>query len=131
MYGTLAALDQPSAYRGKWNLAQDAKLAEGLIYMASLNPKEPACFVMLGVASWSKGDLNLATAAFDKATKLGSLQSEILKLKTKGLRERIQKGQKYRSDERRRLWPLYLAVLAIVGAIGLFIGGTWLRKSHS
>ena len=55
--GTLAALDMPPAYRSKWNLAQDPKLPEGITYMASLNPREPACFVMLGVVSWKQGDL--------------------------------------------------------------------------
>lgn len=131
MYGLLAALDLPPAYRSRWNLAHDVKLEEGVIYMASLNPKEPACFVTLGAVSWSRGDLNLAAAAFDKAIKLGSLQSEILKHKTEGLRERIQKGRQYRREELIRQWPVFVAVTAIVGAIVLFIVGTWRRKPRS
>ena len=70
--GTLAALDMPPAYRSKWNLAQDPKLPEGITYMASLNPREPACFVMLGVVSWKQGDLNLAATMATAAKMNGS-----------------------------------------------------------
>lgn len=131
MYGLLAALDQPPAYRSKWNLAHDPKLEEGIIYMASLNPKEPASFTALGVVSWSHGDLNLAVAAFEKALNLGSLQSEILTLKVAGLRERIQKGRQYRREELIRLWPVFLAVAAIVSAIVLYLIGKRRRKLGS
>ena len=35
--------------------------------MASLNPKEPACFQMLGVLCLKNRDFNLAATAFEKA----------------------------------------------------------------
>jgi len=131
MHGTLAALDTPPSYRGKWNLGHDAKLEDGVIYMASLNPKEPACFTALGVVSWSRGDLNLAAAAFEKALSLGSPQSEILKLKTDGLRERIQKGQQHRREELFQQWPVFVAIAAIVGAVFLYLVGKRQRKLGS
>jgi hypothetical protein len=131
MYGTLAALDPVPAYRQEWNLGHDAKLQEGIIYMASLNTKEPACFVMLGVVSWSRGDLNLAAAAFDKAIRLGSSQSEFLKLKLTGLQDYIQKGQRYRKEELVRQWPVFVAVTAIVVAVALYLFGVRRRLRRS
>lgn len=74
----LAALDSIPVYRSRWNLAKEPNLEDGLIYMASLNPDQPACFVMLGVKSLRNGDLNLARKAFERAQKLGSLQSDLL-----------------------------------------------------
>jgi tetratricopeptide (TPR) repeat protein len=89
----VSALDRPPAYRARWNLAEDPKFKEGILYLASLNPKEPACFVMLGVASWHQQDLNLAAAAFEKAIELHSPQSEILKRKVEGIRAHIREAQ--------------------------------------
>lgn len=79
----------PPPYRFKWDLARDPKFEEGVIYMASLNPKDPACFVMLGVASLRKHDLNLAARAFERAVKLGSPQSELLRTEAANLRSYI------------------------------------------
>jgi tetratricopeptide (TPR) repeat protein len=72
--------DHP-AYRQQWNLAGALNFQEGVIYMASLNPREPACFVMLGVAAQRREvqDLNLAVAAYQKAIALGSPQEAYLK----------------------------------------------------
>jgi len=71
------------AYRNQWNLATDTNLHAGVIYMASLNPKEPACFVMLGITAldgqYRNRDLHLATAAFEKAIQLGSPQEALLR----------------------------------------------------
>jgi len=71
--------DHP-AYRQQWNLAGALNFQEGIIYMATLNPREPACFVMLGVAAQRREvqDLNLAAAAYKKAIALGSPQTEYL-----------------------------------------------------
>jgi tetratricopeptide (TPR) repeat protein len=69
-------------YRLKWNLAGDTNFSAGVAYMATLNSREPASFVMLGVASLANGgnrDLNLASAAFQKAIDLKSPQTDILK----------------------------------------------------
>jgi hypothetical protein len=71
--------DQPPSYTEKWDLKRDEKLKDGLIYMATLNPKEPACFQMLGVWCMWRGNRNLATAAFHKAIELGSPQTPMLK----------------------------------------------------
>ncbi|MEY2465526.1 MAG: hypothetical protein QOD03_47 [Verrucomicrobiota bacterium] len=74
---------QVPSYRFKWNLAGDTNLQAGAIYMATLNPREPACFTMLGLAclgDWGyRRNLHLAVAAFQKAVQLGSPQSEVLK----------------------------------------------------
>jgi len=49
---------------GTWNLIEDGKLDDGVIYMATLNPKEPACWVMLASSPLTIGILNLAKAAY-------------------------------------------------------------------
>ena len=46
--------------------------------MATLNRKEPACFVMAGVVANKGRNRNLAKAAFKKAIELGSPQRVIL-----------------------------------------------------
>ena len=108
---TLAALDEMPAYRSKWNLATDADLQNGVIYMASLNPKDPACFVMLGVASWKERDLNLTVKAFDKAIALGSPQKILLETKVKFIRKHISEARAHRSG----------FLFSIAGACGLLI----------
>ena len=79
-------------YRSKWDLAADPNFEKGIVYMASLNPREPACFVMLGIVSARGHDYNLTASAFEKAIALGSPQSEILKEKVAALREWIRKS---------------------------------------
>jgi hypothetical protein len=74
----LALGDEQPQYRAKWNLAEDPKLQEGVIYMASLNPKEPACWVILGVVAAQGSDMKLAKTAWKKAIELGSGQSRLL-----------------------------------------------------
>ena len=88
---------KPPAYRHKWNLAEDPKFAEGILYLTSLNPKEPACFVMLGIVCLRKSnaDLNLAIAAFKRAIDLGSPQSAMLQKWVTGIEEHISKARKY------------------------------------
>lgn len=97
MLATVAAVDAMPPYRTNWNLAKDPKLDDGVIYMASLNPKEPACFVMLGVVSWKHRDLNLAVKAFEKAIALGSPQKTILETKMESIREHIRKARAHRN----------------------------------
>ncbi len=70
--------DLPPAYRCQWNLRRDPKFQEGVIYMASLNSSQPACFTMLGVVCLRNSDLNLAKAAFQKAIDLNSHHKDIL-----------------------------------------------------
>lgn len=91
----MAELDEPPKYRQKWNLAANTNLLAGVIYMASLNPKQPACFVMLGLLSQQSQDLNLAAAAFEKAIALGSPQENLLHSKVAGIKGHIQEAQKH------------------------------------
>jgi tetratricopeptide (TPR) repeat protein len=88
---------KPPAYRHKWNLAEDPKFTEGILYLASLNPEEPACFVMLGIACLRKpnADLNLASAAFKRAIKLGSPQSAVLEKWVADIDGHISQARKY------------------------------------
>jgi len=92
--GLLAATDEPPKYRSKWDLASDTNLVAGVIYMAQMNPKEPACFTMLGVAAWKKRDFNLAVSAFEKAILLGSPQRALLQSKINGLNHFIKESHK-------------------------------------
>ena len=48
-------------------LARDTNFEAGIIYMAQMNPQEPACFEMLGIAASKKHDYNLAAAALRKS----------------------------------------------------------------
>jgi tetratricopeptide (TPR) repeat protein len=66
-------------FQFQWGLAHDTNFVEGVLYMASLNPKEPACFTMLGIACLhGRQDWHLAAAAFQRAIDLGSPQKETL-----------------------------------------------------
>ncbi len=84
----------PPPYRFKWDLASDTNLTEGVIYMAQMNPKEPACFEMLGIVACQRHDYNLAVVAFEKAVTLGSLKSELLSNYIANLRYFIKESHK-------------------------------------
>ena len=88
------------AYRLKWDLENDSNRENGVLYMASLNPREPACFVMLGIACLEptvgpSQDLNLAVAAFQKAIELGSPQTDILQKRIDFIKKYIIKAQEF------------------------------------
>ena len=106
----LASLDPPPAYRLKWNLAHHRKFNEGVRYMAELNQNEPACFVMLGLASLHAGDLNLGARAFERAIQLDSPQRELLQSRIAEINRHIAKAKSHR---RGVLLPL--AVTLLVG----------------
>ncbi|HTD65419.1 MAG TPA: tetratricopeptide repeat protein [Candidatus Limnocylindria bacterium] len=106
----LAASDTPPSYRLKWDLAADPKFEEGIFYMASLNPREPACFVMLGVDCLKNRKYNLAVESFEKAIRLGSPQARLLQLKIPRLQEYIRKSH----QENRRPYLLLVAVSAVI-----------------
>lgn len=93
LLGEMSKLDPPPAYRKKWNLAANTNLQAGVIYLATLNPKQPACFTMLGVISQQSGDLNLAVAAYEKAIALRSPQANLLRYIVKGLKEHTGETQ--------------------------------------
>lgn len=86
---SIAIQDPPPAYRAKWNLESDTNFEAGVIYMAQMNPKEPACWTMLGIAAWDKRDYHLAVSAFKKAIALGSPQAKLLQERIDGLNEYI------------------------------------------
>jgi tetratricopeptide (TPR) repeat protein len=93
MLAIVAVSDPPPAYRKDADLHHDTNMEAGVIYMAQMNPKEPACSVMLGIAAWKQRNYHLAISAFDRAIALGSPQSELLKEKIGGLREFIRHSQ--------------------------------------
>ncbi|HEX7652026.1 MAG TPA: tetratricopeptide repeat protein [Verrucomicrobiae bacterium] len=82
----LADSDPIPDYRRHWNLAMPGGVRNGLfpdftngvIYMAEMNPQEPACYTMLGVAAWCLHDYHLASQAFAKAQALHSPQTALL-----------------------------------------------------
>ena len=88
----VAALDSRPRYRTRWNLADDSHFEAGVIYMAQMNPKEPACYEMLGIAAYRKRDFNLAVAAYEKAIALGSPKSTLLQEKVSNGREYIRES---------------------------------------
>jgi hypothetical protein len=106
----LAALDPPPPYRFHWNLATDTDFQKGVRYMADLNPREPACFVMLGLACLRYRDLNLATAAFKRAIALGSPQRELLRARVRNIEEHITEA---RWDLMTRWAPLVIVVMLV------------------
>lgn len=121
----LASNDPTPAYRLHWNLGSDTNLEAGVIYLASLNPKEPACFVMLGVKSLANRDLNLAAAAFDRAIALGSPQADLLREQAKNIREHIAKGQTMGMPARQ----LFYALIAVL-VIGYALFVLWRRRKR-
>ena len=130
LLGTMAECDDPPLYRTKWNLATNSLLQEGVIYMASLNPSEPACFVMLGILSIKNHDLNLAEAAFDKAIKLGSPQAEILRVKREVILKHIREARTYSSSNFGSLVALACGA-AIILVIVLRGALRWFHKRSS
>ncbi|HWD92719.1 MAG TPA: tetratricopeptide repeat protein [Verrucomicrobiae bacterium] len=90
--GIVAAIDTPPVYRAKWNLLTDKNFEAGVIYMAQMNPEEPACWTMLGLAAWNKHNYHLAATAFEKAIDLKSPQSDLLQKRVDGLHEYINKS---------------------------------------
>lgn len=114
MLEVVAAVDPKPAYRAKWNLGTNANFEAGVIYMAQMNPKEPACFVMLGVAAWRTRSYHLAAAAFEKAISLGSPQADLLKKKVEGFND-------YISESRKNALPGQIAVASVAALILYYI----------
>ena len=82
----------PPPYRFKWNLAGNSNFETGVIYMAQMNPKEPACFEMLGIAACCTHNYNLGARAFEKAVVLGSNKTERLQKEAASLRNFIRES---------------------------------------
>ena len=111
----LAGSDQPPSYRGKWNLAEDSKLEQGVIYMAGLNSRQSACWVMLGILAIKHSDKNLTIAAFEKAIQLDSPQLPMLQAQIDLLREHISKARRYKNQADRSLALVVTGVLISIG----------------
>lgn len=95
----LIVQDRPPSYRKKWDLGTDPKLEEGVIYMATLNPREPACWVMLAVLAEYHSDYNLAKTAFEKAIALGSPQTPVIKMSLTGIKQQLKHLGKEQSQQ--------------------------------
>jgi tetratricopeptide (TPR) repeat protein len=93
MLATMAQRDPAPGYRKDFDLHRDTNFEAGMIYMAQMNPKEPACFTMLGIAAWTKRDYHLTISAFEKAISLGSPQSALLKQKIITLKDFIHQSE--------------------------------------
>jgi tetratricopeptide (TPR) repeat protein len=105
---------EPPPYRYDWDLAKDPKFRDGIMYMATMNPKEPACFVMLGIACHHAHEYNLAEAAYKHAITLGSPQADILQQHVSALEHYISE-----SNNNRLSHYGFVALAALV--IGLYI----------
>lgn len=114
MLAAIVSMDSKPAYRAKWNLVDDTNFEQGVIYMAQMNPKEPACFVMLGIAASRTRSYHLAASAFEKAIALGSPQAELLKRKVEELND-------YISGSRREALPGQIAVASVAVLILYYI----------
>lgn len=128
----LAAWDTQPNYTSKHELAEDPKFQEGVIYMATLNPKEPACMTMLGMAALKSRDLNLAQKAFEKALLMGSPMEDALTLRITTIQEHIKKADGHSSppDLTALLFGLTVLVIAACACLWILIViGKKLRKA--
>jgi hypothetical protein len=97
-----AAEDPPPEYRLRWNLAADPKRDDGVIYMATLNPKTPAAIEMLAVVALAHADQNLASAAMERAAALGHVNADKLQRTADGLRAYVVRSGEYAEAPKRR-----------------------------
>ena len=116
--------DEGPAYRSKWDLSKDPKLESGVIYMASLNSAQPACWTMLGLLAVHSHDKHLTIAAFEQAIRLGSDQAPILQAQIDLLKEHIAEARSHSLSY--LIMPLVVACLV---AIALLIAFKVLLKS--
>lgn len=107
--------DPPPHYRYRWSLVNDPKFEEGIIYMASLNPGQPACFAMLGIWCQSRRNLNLAAKAYERAIKLGSPQADLMRANIQSINEHIAKARLYNRG------PFLLIAVAITLVVFWYI----------
>jgi tetratricopeptide (TPR) repeat protein len=117
----IASFDTSPAYRKKWNLAKNNSLEKGVIYMAGLNAKEPACWVMLGMLATQTSDKNLAIAAFKQAIQLGSPQRPILQARVNALNEHIDEA---RSNSPGLTTSIIIAIILLLTGFLVLRGAT-------
>jgi hypothetical protein len=125
LYRSAAETDTLPDYTTKWDLAADPKLDEGVIYMATLNQSEPACWVMMGVVARKHLSIHLARAAFEKAVQLGSPQAPILELHLKYLNK--YHSMPFGIDLPLPALPFVIAILAMIVVVIYYIFDKWRR----
>ena len=116
LLGHIAASDPKPDYRAKWNLATNTSFEAGVIYMAQMNPKEPVCFEMLGMAAWKSRNYHLAVSAFEKALALGSPKTNLLNLKIPSINHYIAESEAQSPISPRNpfFWAICAAILLYV-----------------
>jgi tetratricopeptide (TPR) repeat protein len=120
--------DTPPAYRFKWDLAADTNRTRGVMYMAELNPDQPAAMVMAGIIATEARSYNLAVAAFQRAIDLGSPQAELLRWHITDLEEYIKTSL---ARGGRHSWSGLLMIAAtVVGfpILALLVIWRWFRR---
>lgn len=110
----------------------ETNFQEGVIYMATLNPKEPACITMLGIAALRNSDLNLAKSAFEKALSMGSPMADLLRKKILLIDAHLTSGNPAKKENTKatEVRKLFTTIALTVTGIGLLL--TWLivRKKY-
>lgn len=103
--------DAPPPYRFKWDLAADTNVTRGVLYMAELNPDQPAAFVLAGMIATRDRAYNLAVAAFKRAIDLGSPQADLLKRHIEELETYITRSHQHTGRMRWRTVGVFSIVL--------------------
>jgi hypothetical protein len=110
-----AEADSPPPYRFKWNLAADPRFAEGVLYMAKLNPREPAAMIMAGIAVLQRREYHLAIGAFERAVKHGAPQGAILQAHMSALEQYIADSHKHSGRTYSMLAVMIVGAMLLVG----------------
>lgn len=105
-----AAGDAPPAYRYKWDLAADTNVTRGVMYMAELNPDQPAAMVMAGVIATQERSYHLAVMAYQRAIDLGSPQADLLRWHISALELHIRQSLSLRQSTTAALWLAWFIV---------------------
>ena len=111
--------EMPPEYRSRWNLADDPKLEDGVIYMATLNPTTPAATEMLGVVALVHADQNLAAAAFDRAAAIGPANADKLRHRAEFLRRYVEKSIQSEQAPRRAVTAIASALVVLTLALAV------------
>lgn len=127
-------LSQDSTNAFDEQFSRATNLLEGVMYMATLNQQQPACWVMLGLVCVRHGqaDLNLGKGAFERAIRLGSPQRAILEARIAAIDKHIQKAHGHRRTEAisvSRTLALFVGVPAL--ALACFAWWRWRKKRRA
>jgi tetratricopeptide (TPR) repeat protein len=117
---SVALEDQLPGYLAKWDLGGNTNLEKGVIYMATLNQKEPACWVMLGILATASHDKHLTLTAYAEAIALGSIQTPILRAQVEAIGQRLLQSR-IRHRHNGELLRETILVVAVIGLLALFL----------